>query len=320
MIKCEGCGAFLQDEFPDKEGYTQNLNGKLCNRCFNIKHYNKYLKVPSKDYGTLIRKIDGEGELFLLVTDFLNLYNLDEINLKSPVILVITKADIFPRSINKDYFLKKLTCKLNVISKVIVSSKNNYHLDLLYDLILKYKRSDRVYVTGYTNGGKSTLVNKMLKNYGHGIEKVTVSNLPSTTLDLLEVKINDELTLIDTPGLLDDGSLVLKASKDVLNKICPKKEIRPISYQIKERQSLLIDDFLRLDLENVNIICYMSNELNYKRVYKKRDCLLKRYDLKIKKGEDLVIKGLGFISFMQDSEFTLWLIDGVEYIIRDSII
>ena len=320
MIKCEGCGAFLQDEFPDREGYTQNLNGKLCNRCFNIKHYNKYLKVPSKDYGTLIRKIDGEGELFLLVTDFLNLYNLDEINLKSPVILVITKADIFPRSINKDYFLKKLTCKLNVISKVIVSSKNNYHLDLLYDLILKYKRSDRVYVTGYTNGGKSTLVNKMLKNYGHGIEKVTVSNLPSTTLDLLEVKINDELTLIDTPGLLDDGSLVLKASKDVLNRICPKKEIRPISYQIKERQSLLIDDFLRLDLENVNIICYMSNELNYKRVYKKRDCLLNRYDLKIKKGEDLVIKGLGFISFMQDSEFTLWLIDGVEYIIRDSII
>ena len=37
---------------------------------------------------------------------------------------------------------------------------------------------------------------------------ITVSNLPSTTLDLIENKINDELTLIDTPGLLDNGSMI----------------------------------------------------------------------------------------------------------------
>ena len=39
MIKCAGCGVNLQSDFPDKEGYTKDLNNKYCERCFNIIHY-----------------------------------------------------------------------------------------------------------------------------------------------------------------------------------------------------------------------------------------------------------------------------------------
>ena len=255
-----------------------------------------------------------------MVTDFLNLYNLDEISLKSPVILVMTKADLLPKSINRDKLFNNIKCKLNVVDKVMVSSQNNYNLDLLYNMILKYKKSKDVYVIGYTNAGKSTLVNKMLKNYGEKMGKITTSNLPSTTLDLIKININEDLNLYDTPGLLDNGSLVLEASKEILKKITPKKEIRPISYQIKGRQYLLIEDFVRLDLEDTNIICFMSNNLNLNRVYKDRECKLKKYDLFIKKNSDLVIKGLGFITFKKDSNIILWLTKDNKYLIRDSII
>ncbi len=317
MTKCIGCGALLQSDCPSDEGYTRNLDNKLCERCFNIKHYNKYLKVENKDYSGVISSIDAKGDLILLVTDFLNLYNLD-LGLKSPVILVLTKTDLLPRSVNKEHLLSKLD--LNVIDKVMVSSKNNYNLDLLYNMIMKYKKSNNVYVIGYTNAGKSTLVNKFLKNYGSSYGEITVSNLPSTTLDLIENRVNDELILIDTPGLLDSGSMVLLSSFDVLKKITPKKEIRPISFQIKGFQSLLIEDFFRLDLENTNIICYMSNNLNYRRAYSKKDSLLTSYELLIGKNKDLVIKGLGFITFKKECKVTLWLLDGVSYLIRDSII
>ena len=320
MIRCVGCGAILQNEFSSKEGYTKDLNNKFCERCFNIKHYNKYVKVADKDYTEVIEKIDSKGDLILLVTDFLNLYNLDEMSLKSPIILVISKADIIPRSVNKKRIFDKIKCKLNIMDMVLVSSKNNFNFDLLYNKILEYKKSNNVYVIGQTNAGKSTLVNKMIKNYGKGISEITVSNLPSTTLDLIKNKVNDELYLIDTPGLLDNGSMILNSSRELLKKITPKKEIRPLSFQIKGWQSLLVEDFLRLDLENTNIICYMSNDLLIRRVYKEKKCLLKRYDLNVKKNSDLIIKGLGFICFKKDSKITLWLGDGINYIIRDSII
>lgn len=320
MTRCIGCGAILQNESPFKEGYTKNLNNRFCERCFNIKHYNKYLRVQDKDYTSVIKKIDLKKDLVLLVTDFLNLYNLDDLNIDSPVILVMTKADLIPRSINKEGLLKRIKCRLNVVSKVLISSLNNFNLDLLYEEILKYKKSNNVYVIGYTNAGKSTLVNKMLKNYGEGLGEITTSNLPSTTLDLISNKVNDNLTLIDTPGLLDDGSLVSLASSDVLKKITPKKEIRPISYQIKGRQYIYVEDFMRLDLEDTNVIFYMSGGLGIRRGYKYKESLLKRYDLKIKSNQDLVIKGLGFITFKKDSDITLWLLKENKYLIRDSII
>ena len=320
MTKCIGCGAILQDVYPNEEGYTKDLSNELCERCFNIKHYNKYVRVKDKDYTQIIKEIDLKKDLIILVTDFLNLYNLDDLKVDSPVILVVTKADLLPRSINKEGLLKRIKCKLNVVSKILISSKNNFNLDLLYSEILKYKKTNNVYVIGYTNAGKSTLVNKMLKNYGNIVGEITTSNLPSTTLDLISNKVNDELTLIDTPGLLDSGSLVLLSSKELLKKITPKKEIRPISYQVKGKQYLLFEDFMRLDLEDTNIICYMSNDIEIRRVYKDRESILKRYDFKIGINQDLVIKGLGFITFKKNCDVTLWLTKECKYLIRDTII
>ena len=320
MIKCLGCGAILQDKLPLEEGYTKDLNNKLCERCFNIKHYNKYVKMPNKDYSKIIKDIDKRGDLILLVTDFLSLYNLDEIEISSPVILVFTKADLMPRGIDKERLINKIKCKLNVIDRVCVSSKNNYNLDLLYEKIVKNKKSADVYVIGYTNAGKSSLINKLVKNYGGFLGEITESNLPSTTLDKIFVKVNDNLTLIDTPGLLDNESMVLEASAFLLKKIVPRKEIRPLSFQVKGFQSLIIEDFMKVDMVDTNIVCYMSNDLDVRRIYKSKSSLLKRYDLNINKNSDLVIKGVGFISFKKDSKITLWLKDNIGFLIRDSII
>ena len=317
MTKCIGCGAILQDRSPKEIGYTRNLNNKLCERCFNIKHYNKYLKVTDKDYRQMILDIDSKGDLILLVTDFLNLYSLSDLHLKSPIILILSKADLIPRSIKKEKLLDKIDFPC---IKVMVSSKNNYNFDLLYSLILKYKKSNNVYVIGYTNVGKSTLINKFLKNYGMNMSELTVSNLPSTTLGLVENKVDEEITLIDTPGLLDNGSLVLKADESLLKKITTKKEIEDISFQIKKWTSLLIEDFLRLDLDDTNIVCFMSNNLDIRRVYKNKECLWKKHEIDVIKNSDLVIKGLGFITFKKDAHIVLWFKDDISYLIRKTII
>lgn len=73
-------------------------------------------------------------------------------------------------------------------------------------------------------------------------------------------------------------------------------------------------------MENTNVICYMSNALDFRRVYNKKNCNLSSYDIDMRKNQDLVIKGLGFITFKKNCHITLWLLDGISYLIRDSII
>lgn len=325
MTKCLGCGSVLQNTNSLKEGYVKDLNNKFCERCFKITHYNNYI-YSYKDNSEYLKKINEIGktnDLVILTMDFLNMFDIDSLNINNPIILVFTKKDLLPRSINENKFLEKIRCNLNIKDKLFISSNNNYNLDLLMNKIMKYKVSDKVYVIGLTNDGKSTLINKILKNYSDNESNITTSDFPSTTLDFIEKNVSDDLILVDTPGLLDDGSIVMCSSKDELKKIIPKKEIKPIVYQVKVNQSIIVDDFMRVDIRPFNdIIIYMSNNLKISRLYKDNNKLnkLKIYDVKLDDNQDLVIKGLGFIKFKFGCNIKIYLDDRVSYYIRDSIV
>ncbi|UKI27186.1 MAG: 50S ribosome-binding GTPase [Bacilli bacterium] len=73
-----------------------------------------------------------------------------------------------------------------------------------------------------TNSGKSTLINKIIKNYTDKQLEVTTSLYPSTTLDKVEIELED-FTIIDTPGLLNEGSILNSLSLKRNKKITPKK-------------------------------------------------------------------------------------------------
>ena len=312
MSKCAGCGTILQCDDVSKEGYTSNINNKYCERCFNITHYNKYL-FNDNDGSFYLKKlsfINKTGDLVILTVDFLNMFDFDSFKIKNPILLVFTKKDILPRSVNESKFLSKKYGNLNIKDKIFVSSKNNYNLDLLMDLIYRYKTSNNVYVCGLTNAGKSTLINKILKNYSDSDADITTSNLPSTTLDFLPKIVNDDLTLIDTPGLLDDGNIIFSLSESEIKNVIPNKEINPIIFQIKTNQSIVVEDFLRIDVpEDNNVILYLSNKLRINRFYKDSDKLfsLEKYEVIIPDDSDLVIRGLGFIKFKKNCVVNLYL-------------
>jgi small GTP-binding protein len=94
--------------------------------------------------------------------------------------------------------------------------------------IKEYKTDNNVYVVGYTNAGKSTLINKLLYNYSDTLPTITTSLLPSTTLNSIEIKLDDKLTLIDTPGLLEENTIDNFIDVSMLKKVTPKKAIKPI--------------------------------------------------------------------------------------------
>ncbi len=213
MNKCLGCGAILQNDSNEEVGYVTNLENKYCERCFRIKNYGDY-KIVSKDndsYINILKEINRTNDLVLLVVDIKEIDKnilMFKKYINNDMILVLTKRDTLPLSIN-DEKIKEYACKLNNSFKdiITISSKKNIGLDELILKIKKYKKSDNVYIIGYTNAGKSSLINKIMYNYYNLNQTITTSVLPSTTLDTIEIKL-DDLNIIDTPGLIEEGNII----------------------------------------------------------------------------------------------------------------
>ena len=329
--KCLGCGTKLQIEDSSKEGYIKEENlekSNLCERCFRIQNYNEYKMVDktNKDFGKIFKKVDKTKDLVLLVVDLLNIGEIEKLKeyIHNDIILVLTKRDLVPRRIYEDKLLNYFdSLDLNIIDKIIISSKNNYHLDELMELVFEHKHSDKVYVVGITNAGKSTLLNKIINNYSNLERKITTSILPSTTLDMIEVPISDELTFIDTPGLLVEESIVDKVDNETLRRIVPKTELKPTVFQVKTDQIFIVDSILRLDVEKDNdIVFYISNNLMITRHYKDTDKLinLEKHEIKVSDKEDIVIDGLGFIKVMKKTKLNVYTLKGVKVYTRKSFL
>lgn len=328
MNKCIGCGSILQTEDNSKQGYTKDINNTLCERCFRIKHYSDY-KLVSKNNNEFIDILTSinKDDLVVLVVDLFNIpKELEILNkyIHNDILLVLTKRDILPLSVYDvnliNYFDRY---NLNIIDKLIISSIKNYNFDDLLNKIKKYKTSNNVYVVGFTNAGKSTMINKILYNYTDKIPVITTSMLPSTTIDSIEIKVDDELTLIDTPGLLDDNNIISYVDLKTMKKIIPNKEIKPITYQIKDKQSLFIDNLVRMDVNSNNSLTfYISNMLNVDRTFKNTDKLLNltKHELVLNDDSDIVINGLGFIKVVHSCRINLYTLKNVDVYIRDSLI
>lgn len=325
MSKCLGCGVLLQNDDEKKIGFTKNINNELCERCFRIRNYNDYKLVvkDNSDYINILKNINSK-DLVILVIDLFNIKNIEEISkyINNNILLVLTKRDLLPKSCYDEKLLKYFDdYNLNIIDKIIISSKKNYNFDLLFNKINDYKTSNNVYVVGFTNSGKSTMINKIIYNYSNNNTQITTSNLPSTTIDSINVKINDNLTLIDTPGLLDNGDIINYINNNKLKNIIPNTEIKPITYQIKSNQTITIDDLFLMNLGNNNITIYVSNNLKINRYYKKIDNkkLLKKEFL-VDKDIDLVVSGLCFIKFTKKEKIEVFTLNNVDVYERKSLI
>lgn len=323
--KCIGCGSILQDQDPNQIGFVSSLEKDLCERCFKIRHYNQYQTVEktNQDYIPILKQIATTNDLVLFVVDLWNMSpKLDEIlsYFHDHVLLVMTKRDLLPKGLYEQRLLDYMNDD-SFVDKIMISSQKNYQCDLLLEKIKQYQTSQRVYIVGLTNAGKSTMLNQMIKNYTQLNTTITTSMQSSTTLGMIEIPIDDTLTLIDTPGILDEGNLLNVVPPKMLKKIVPKKEIKPISYQIKGTQSILIEDLCSFIIQDNNIVFYVSNILKIERFYKQKEISSFVSHTFILDGkQDVVIPGLGFVKVMKPGKVTVFLPKEVSVYIRKSFI
>ncbi len=327
---CIGCGSKLQTLDKNKEGYINPKvyeKATLCERCFKIKYYGEaYVTDNPKDKTSLIKMINDSKKSVVYLVDTLTISKetLSVIDsLSNKVYLVLTKRDLLPKSV-KNSKLKEYISNLTLIKDVFVISalKNNGVTELYNELIKNNEKS--VYVIGYTSSGKSTFINKLLTLNGKS-GNITTSSLPNTTLECINIKLNDKLTLIDTPGFVSENSSYNFIDVDIYKKLLPKSVIKPKVYTIKKDFMIILGDILRIENnsnEDVNLVFYFKNEIKLNKIRSIRNKLLKdkdKLDVKVS-DKDIVLEGLGYIKVVGYANLTMYTLNKKMISVRNKMI
>lgn len=327
---CIGCGSKLQTLDKNKEGYINPKvyeKATLCERCFKIKYYGEaYVTDNPKDKTSLIKMINDSKKSVVYLVDTLTISKetLSVIDsLSNKVYLVLTKRDLLPKSV-KNSKLKEYISNLTLIKDVFVISalKNNGVTELYNELIKNNEKS--VYVIGYTSSGKSTFINKLLMLNGKS-GNITTSSLPNTTLECINIKLNDKLTLIDTPGFVSENSSYNFIDVDIYKKLLPKSVIKPKVYTIKKDFMIILGDILRIENnsnEDVNLVFYFKNEIKLNKMRSIKNELLKdkdKLDVKVS-DKDIVLEGLGYIKVVGYANLTMYTLNKKMISVRNKMI
>lgn len=289
--RCIGCGAVLQNTDKKKNGYTPKLENKYCMRCFRLTNYNDLTEtITEKDNDKIITVINNSSTFSFFLIDATNITK-EAIsiyqNIKTRKCLLLTKIDLLPANITVNNYINKFKNIYNIkeeayplssIKKVNVSKI----LKMMDNLNIK-----KAYILGCTNAGKSTLINTMLNN-----KTITTSRIPNTTLDFINIYIEDKI-LIDTPGFVTTTTPFI-TDKKYYKKIDYKERIKPITYQTKEKASLVLEENYRFSNFGFNsVTTYFNNNILIKRDFKSNEDY---FETKIMANTDIVIKDLGFIN------------------------
>ncbi len=365
-LYCIGCGARIQTEEPNELGYTPKAalekgiaSGEIyCQRCFRLRHYNEIqdVSLTDDDFLRLLNSLGTEDALIVNVVDIFDfsgslIPGLHRFVGDNPVLLVGNKVDILPKSLKKPKLTQWMKERaheagLRPVDVLLTSAKKPHEMSELLEKIEEYREGRDVYVVGVTNVGKSTLINQIIKNTAGVKDLITTSQFPGTTLDKIEIPLDDGHFLIDTPGIIHHHQMAHYLGNKDLRIIAPTKEIKPKVYQLNPEQTLFLGGLARFDFisgSRSSFIAYVSNDVALHRTklekaddfYKKHvGGLLQpprpdevenfpelvRFEFSIKEKTDIVFAGLGWITVTEPSVVAGWAPKGVDVIKRKALI
>ena len=216
--------------------------------------------------------------------------DIDSMIKDKPRVLVMTKMDLCDEVVTncwKEYYERKgyRVILLDLIHQNDLHSLYQVINEYVVDLNEKRKskglrpRKVRVLILGIPNVGKSTLINRLVR------KRVTnVGNRPGVTKSLEWIRINDQLELLDTPGILwpkfDEKEVALNLAsmtairEEILNKeevaiYIIQKLVRFYSNYIVDRYHLTstVDVLEILNEIGKNIGAIRNGSVDYDKVY-----------------------------------------------------
>ncbi|MBS4217076.1 ribosome biogenesis GTPase YqeH [Bacillus sp. FJAT-49711] len=363
-INCIGCGVAIQTDHPEDIGYAPSSSLEkeevICQRCFRLKHYNEVqdVSLTDQDFLNILNKLSLTESLIVKIIDIFDfngswLPGLHRFVGSNPILLIGNKVDLLPKSAKRNKLIGWMKSQakelgLKPIDVLLVSAAKGSQIKEALEQIEYHRKGKDVYIVGCTNVGKSTFINRIIKEVAGGQDVITTSHFPGTTLDMIEIPLDDGKALIDTPGIINHHQMAHFVDKSDLKIITPKKEIKPKIFQLNEEQTLFFGGLARFDYlkgGRRSFTCYLSNELHIHRTkLDNADTLynnhvgemlqpprkneldtfpeLVRHEFMIKEGKiDVVFSGLGWVTVNEPgAKIAAYVPRGVNVMLRKSLI
>lgn len=269
VVRCHSCGAILQSESTKKPGFiSKNIveNGipkiPYCNSC-----YEKMLALNSGDLEQEVDKATLKILKDAVATDALVIWVVDLFSFngtlnpdvvkkvkKLDVVVFGTKRDLFPSNVTDEMLTRFIDERfsdvgINPIWIKLLGKEANLNTDAVMDKIHELRKGHDVYMIGNNNSGKTTFINKFLKNFENKTKwAIKTEDYPGTNTPVLEIPFSNSSFFYELPDLSNGTSVLTKVEKEVQKIITPKKEIVMTRRFIGAGSSILVGNLACLSV------------------------------------------------------------------------
>ena len=265
----------------------------------NINWYPGHMAKTKKEIKEKINLIDVVYELIDARMPFSSkMQDIEDVLKGKPRIIIMTKYDLCDQK-ETDKFVSYYEEKgFPVIKMDLMSSKNINQILEKSNAVLKEmneirekkgmkKRGIRALILGVPNVGKSTLINRLV-----GKKAVNVGNRPGVTIQLSWIRINKDIELLDTPGILwpkfetEEQAMTLSALSSIKEEIVDTDDLAVF----------ILKKMYKLYKENL-IARYGIDSLEdfdevYEKIGKKRGALIRGGEVDYDKVSLIIIRDL----------------------------
>lgn len=261
VIRCHNCGAILQSDSKKIPGFISKSiieNGApkipYCNSCYekmlalnasNLEH------ETDKDIIKILNDAVATDSLIVWMVDlfaFNGTLNPDVVKKvkKLNVVVIGSKRDLFPSFVTDSMLIRYLDERfsevgINPVEIRLIGNEDHIDINDAFNVLKEQRKYRDVYLIGELNSGKTTLINKFLKNYVNKTKwQIKTELYPGTNSNILEIPLSNSSFLYELPDLSNSTSVISKVEKDIQKIIIPKKEIVMTRKFIGEGSAILV--------------------------------------------------------------------------------